>query len=255
MTDKEVIRLYSHSGLCNRLRLLTSYRNMAEVEQRNIEFHWVKCTQCWAGYEELFRPIDGINFVIRKHEKNPKHTRPENSIISLNHIWGRNGATCNKNHVVPVSIESYQKYLLDIVPVDKIQEDINRIKNELNNDYNACHIRRTDIETIQKKYSVDPPSDKVFMDFISSSEKKVFLATDNEKTQSLFKYMLGDKVVTFSKIKGNGCKRWPKRTTSIQSAVVDMFCCIYSQKFIGTPCSSFSSLIKDYQQGIKNERH
>lgn len=228
---------------------------MSEVEQRDIEFHWVKSIQCRAGYHELFNPIDGVDFIIRKHGKNPKRTRPENSIISLNHIWGRNGATCNKDHVVPVSIEEYQKYLLDIVPVNDVQENISRIRNELNDDYHACHIRRTDIETIQKKYSIDPPSDKMFMDFIGSSEKKVFLATDNEKTQDLFKYMLGDKVVTFSSIKGNGSRRWPKRTTSIQSAVVDIFCCIHSQNFMGTPCSSFSSLIQDYQEGIKNARH
>ena len=255
MTDKEVIRLYSHSGLCNRLRLLNSYRNMAELEQRSIEFHWVNCVQCWSSYDELFRPIDNVNFVFKKHQKNRRKSRPANSVVTMNHILGRNEDSCNKDHVAPVSVSSYQGYLMDILPTEEIQREIDRIRSELHDDYNACHIRRTDIETIQKKYSIDPPSDKVFMDFISSSEKKVFLATDNEKTQSLFKYMLGDKVVTFSKIKGNGCKRWPKRTTSIQSAVVDMFCCIYSQKFIGTPCSSFSSLIKDYQQGIKNERH
>tara|TARA_R110000744_G_scaffold7902_1_gene26979 strand:+ start:1842 stop:2609 length:768 start_codon:yes stop_codon:yes gene_type:complete len=255
MLDKEIIRLYSHSGLCNRLRLLNSYRSMSEIEQREIEFHWVKCVQCWATYDELFNPIDGVNFVFKKHEKNRRKSRPENSIITMNHIVGRNEDSYNKDHVAPISIDSYQKYLLDICPIDEIRKQIDGIREELNDDYNACHIRRTDIQTVQKKYSVDPPTDKMFMDFMGSSNKKVFLATDSEKTQSLFKRMMGDRVVTFSTIKGDGSRRWPKRTTDIQSAVVDVFCCIYSKKFMGTECSSFSQFIKDYQEGIKNERH
>ena len=255
MLDEKTIRLYSHSGLCNRLRLLNSYRNMAEIEQRQIEFHWIRCVQCWSEYTDLFNPIDGVNFVFKKHEKNRKRSRPENSIITLNHILGRNEDTCNKNHVVPMSVESYQKYLLDIIPIDEIQNQIDKIRNELHDDYDACHIRRTDIETIQKKYSIEPPTDQAFIEFMRSSDKRIFLATDNEKTQSLFKVGMGNKVVTFSKIKGNGSRRWPKRTTDIQSAVIDMFCCIYSKNFMGTECSSFSQFIKDYQEGIKNERN
>ena len=71
----------------------------------------------------------------------------------MNYILGRNRASCNKDHIVPVSVDSYQKYLLDILPVKEIQKEVDQIRNELDGDYNACHIRRTDIETIQKKYS------------------------------------------------------------------------------------------------------
>lgn len=228
---------------------------MAELEQRSIEFHWINCVQCWSSYDDLFEPIDNVNFVFKKHQKNRRKSRPANSVVTMNYILGRNRASCNKDHIVPVSVDSYQKYLLDILPVKEIQKEVDQIRNELDGDYNACHIRRTDIETIQKKYSIDPPADGLFMDFIGSSDKKVFLATDNKRTQDLFKYMLGDKVITFSSIKGNGSRRWPKRTTDIKSAVIDMFCCIYSKDFIGTECSSFSQFIKDYQEGIKNERH
>ena len=249
-----IIRLYSHSGLCNRLRLFTSYRNMSQAEDKDIEFHWINCVQCWAKYSELFYPISGVDFIYKKHLKNPRKSRPANSVATMNLIKRTNESVCNKDHVLPLSLEEYQKYLLDIVPLEQIGLEILKIRSQLNGDYNACHVRRTDIITMQNKYKVDPPSDEYFFDFVESSDKKVFIATDNLATQKIFKDKFGEKVFTYSQMIGNGDKRWPYRMTDIQSAVVDLFTCIYAKRFIGTNLSSFTDFIEDYRQGIINEQ-
>jgi len=231
---------------------------MSQAEGKDIEFHWVNCVQCWEKYSELFHPIGGVDFIYKKHLKNRRKSRPANSVVTMNLIKGRNEETCNKNRVLPLSLKEYQKYLLDIVPLEQIGLEVLKIRSQLNGDYNACHIRRTDIGTVQKKYSIQPPSDESFFEFIESSDKRVFLATDNLNTQKLFKGRFGDKVLTYSKISGrgngDGSKRWPHRMTNIESAVVDLFVCIYAKSFIGTNLSSFTDFIEDYRQGIINEQ-
>ena len=236
--ENEVIRLYSHSGLCNRLRLFSSYRERSQLENKPIEMHWIESIQCWKKFSDLFHPIAGVDFVYRKHGKNMRKTRPENSSISL----------------CPISEEKYNRFLLDIKPLPKIQADVDYITRHAGPNFGACHVRRTDIITIQKKYNQTPPTNEDFFNFIEENNfDKVVLATDNKETQDIFTKRWGDKIILTTKIGWNGSKRWPRRTTSISRAVVDLFLCINSRKFMGTVCSSFSDFIEGYRKGLNVE--
>ena len=233
--ENEVIRLYSHSGLCNRLRLFSSYREKSKVENKPIEMHWVESIQCWKKFSDLFEPISGVDFVYRRHGKNMRKTRPENSSISL----------------CPISEEKYNRYLLDIKPLPQLQAKIDYVSRQAGGNFGACHVRRTDIITIQKKYNKTPPTDQDFFNFIEENNfDKVVLATDNKDTQDTFKKKWGDKIILTSQIGWNGSQRWPRRTTSIQIAVIDLFLCNNSCKFMGTVCSSFSDFIEGYRKGL-----
>jgi hypothetical protein len=236
--EDNVIRLYSHSGLCNRLRLFSSYREKSELESKPIEMHWVQSMQCWKKFSDLFHPISGVDFVHRRHGKNMRKTRPENSSISL----------------CPISDKKYNRYLLDIKPLPHIQDKIDYISRNAGGNFGACHVRRTDIITIQKKYNKPPPTDQDFFNFIEENNfDRVVLATDNKDTQDKFKKKLGDKIVLATPIGWNGSERWPRRTTSVPNAVVDLFLCINSCKFMGTVCSSFSDFIEGYRKGLNVE--
>ncbi len=235
-TESKLIRLYSHSGLCNRLRLLSCYREKAELEDKDIEMHWVQCPACWTPFDKLFCPIPRVNFVYKKHGRNTKRSRPPNSAISL----------------AKIQQEKLNSFYLDIVPLEHIQEQIESLRDTLGETYTACHVRRTDIHRIQKKHNKAAPTDQDFFDFIENNiSDRVFVATDNKSTQSLFRDRLGDRAVFVTELSNNGSSRWPKRVTSVKDAVIDLFLCIHDKNFMGTACSSFSGFIQAYREGLK----
>lgn len=232
------IRLYSHSGLCNRLRLIADYKYLSDMRNKKIQMHWVKSPQCFSLFSELFEPIEDIEFVYHKYQKNARKMRPRNTASSMG--------------LFPHDKKIYQKNHLMFKPRQNIADYIDRVSPLLGKDYIACHIRRTDIITIQNKYSKQPPTDQFFFDFIEKHpNSKVFLATDNRSTQDKFKTKFGDKIVITGFADGNGSQRWPVRTTPVPQAVADLFLCINSKEFAGTVCSSFSDFIESYREGIR----
>ncbi len=229
------IRLYSHSGLCNRLRLIAEYKHLSDITNKNIEMFWVKSTQCNCLFENIFKPIPKINFNYLKMRRS-KSLRPEN--------------TAQKLGLFPHDEEIRQKNHLIFNPVDSIANTIKQTIQRIDGDYVACHIRRTDIGTIQKKYKKQPPTDEYFDSFIESyPNHKIYIATDSKKTQERFIKKFGDRVYYSNVPSGEGHSRQPYRTTPIEEAVVDLFLCIHSFKFCGTVCSSFSEFIKNYKKG------
>jgi hypothetical protein len=232
--DGENIRLYSHSGLCNRLQLLSEYKHLSDIENKNIEMFWVKSVQCKALFEDLFQPIPNINFTYLRQGR--RSVRPPNTAQKLN-LFPHDEEIKQKNHLI-------------FRPVDDIMETIEDTKVRIGEDYMACHIRRTDITTIQKKYNIEPPSDEYFEDFIKSHpDRKIYLATDSLETQNKFIEKFGDRIYYSNIPSGNGSSRWPIRTTPVQEAVVDLFLCIGSVDFLGTACSTFSMFIDNYKRG------
>ena len=229
------IRLYSHSGLCNRLRLIASYKHLSEIRNKDIEMFWVKSIQCNVLFKDLFKPIPNVNFT---YLKSLAHTavRPKNTAIKTD-LFPHDKKIKDKNHLI-------------FKPLDAIMREIEETKKRIAGEYIACHIRRTDIITIQKKYKVEPPSDEMFIDFLERyPDKKIYLATDERDTQKKFIDIFGDRIYHSCIVGGNGHKRQPYRTTSIQDAVKDMFLCIGATDFMGTACSSFSRFIENYRKG------
>ena len=228
------IRLYSHSGLCNRLRLLIAYKHLSDIKNKKIEMFWVKSIQCSAAFKDLFQPIPNVNFTYLK--QGASSVRPPN--------------TAQNRKLFPHDEEIKHKNHLIFKPTDDIMETIESTKERIGEDYIACHIRRSDIITIQKKYNVEPPNDEYFEDFMGSyPDRKIYLATDSRETQSRFIEKFGDRVYYSNVPSGNGSVRCPTRTTPVQEAVADLFLCIDSVDFLGTVCSSFSTFIENYKKG------
>ena len=229
------IRLYSHSGLCNRLRLIASYKHLSEIRNKDIEMFWVKSIQCNVLFKDLFKPIPNVNFTYLKSLARAA-ARPKNTAIKID-LFPHDKKIKDKNHLI-------------FKPLDATMREIEETKKRIAGEYIACHIRRTDIITIQKKYKVEPPSDEMFIDFLERyPDKKIYLATDERDTQKKFIDIFGDRIYRSCIVGGNGHKRQPYRTTSIQDAVKDMFLCIGATDFMGTACSSFSRFIENYRKG------
>jgi len=232
------IRLYSHSGLCNRLRLIAEYKHLSDTKNKNMEMFWVKSVQCNALFKDLFSPIPNIEFTYLKYNRRVRQRslRPENTATKLN-LFPHSQKIKNKNHLI-------------FKPLDGIMEEIEETKKRIDGEYIACHIRRTDIITIQNKYKTEPPSDETFIDFMEKHpDKKIYLATDERGTQNKFIDIFGSRIYYSCVVGGNGDKRQPYRTTPIQDAVKDLFLCIGATDFMGTVCSSFSDFIENYRKG------
>jgi len=228
------IRLYSHSGLCNRLRLITAYKHLSDIKNKKMEFFWVKSPQCNGLFKDLFNPIPNIGFTYLEHRR--KSVRPPDT-ATMRNLFSHSQKIKNKNHLI-------------FKPVDGIMGEVKSIQDRIGEDYIACHIRRTDIITIQKKYKIEPPKDQDFIDFMEKyPDKRIFLATDSRTTQEKFIKMFPDRLAYGCVVSGDGSRRYPKRTTSIQDAVKDLFLCIGSAHFMGTACSSYSTFIEDYKKG------
>ena len=227
------IRLYSHSGLCNRLRLIAEYKHLSDIENKTIQMFWVKSKQCNSLFKDLFKPIPNIKFTYLDKANRPKNT-------------------AQKLELFPHPLLIKQKNHLIFEPVDSIMNSINTIKDRIGEEYVACHVRRTDIITIQNKLNAIPPEDSLFDDFIEKCPSyNIFLATDNQDTQQRFIKRFGRRLHVATAISGNGSVRWPTRTTSIEEAVVDLFVCVGAKDFLGTECSSFSTFI-DNCKAAKN---
>jgi len=114
----------------------------------------------------------------------------------------------------------------------------------LNNNYIAVHIRRTDhINPARKKKAYT--NDDLFINFINENlnDSNLYIATDNKETYDNFKNKYNNKVKfeyheTFNNL----------RHTTLKDSIIDLFMCVYAQKFIGTSYSSFSDLITNLRK-------
>jgi len=194
------------SGLCNRLRMIAQWKQKCE----QMRFLWPVNTACPAFFSELFHPIDGVNCV-RATSKQARQYRKA-------FISGRAFT------------------LLDLMPV----WTISRIQEP----YVAVHVRRTDICTVLEKHKKLPVTDFEYFAFIESSGlSNVYLATDNQKTQALFRARYGSSLLTAGEVQGFGCRKRPVRCTSVKHAVDDLYACVYASAFMGTQGSSFTGEI------------
>lgn len=194
------------SGLCNRLRMIAQWKQRCD----QMRFLWPVNTACPAFFSDLFHPIAGVNCVRATSRQARQYRKPM--------IPGRAFT------------------LLDLVPTWEIAN--------IQEPYVAVHVRRTDIRTVLTKNKKLPVEDCEYFAFIESSGfDNVYLATDNQKTQALFKARYGSFLITSGEVQGFGCSYRPVRCTSVKHAVDDLYACIYASAFMGTHGSSFTGEI------------
>lgn len=208
------------SGLCNYLRVIFSYYEYANSINSELTIIWNKTNACNGYFLDYFKEIPNIIFLYEK---------PSNCIIYYN--------GCQPHpHFSP----NY-KYL-ELLPFMK--ELITTRLNIIGKIYISVHIRRTDhvnLAKIKKRYTTD----EEFTTFIDKYENKnIYIATDNEGTYNKFKNKYINRVkFDYHKVNIN-----LKRHTSLQDAIIDIYMCVYSEYFMGSGYSSFSSIINKLRE-------
>ena len=196
------------SGLCNRLRMISCWKTRCEGL---LKVFWPVNTACPAFFYDLFHPINGVNCIKSSVKDANRHRR---------RLLAARAFT-----------------LLDLDPISPPEP--------IDDKYVAVHVRRTDIYNVVKKNQCPWFTDEDFFKFIDDSGlDRVYLATDNQKTQGSFSRRYGSRLIVSGQVKGFGSQYKPVRCTSVTHAIHDLYSCVGASAFMGTLGSSFSGEIK-----------
>lgn len=201
-------------GLCNRLRVLLSWLKKARSDGQQLVVYWPVTAHCNGSFIRFFESIPGVHVL----QKEPEPSRP----IDYSGL-----DACG-----PLEIGA-------IRPSPALQERIDAIKASLGPEYDAMHIRRTDLPA-ERDGNYIPDAD--FEQFvIDAADAPVYLATDNADTQRRLLSTFGpEKIRTAATITDRGALR----QTSLDIAIIDIFVCAGAAYFKGTDGSSFTDFIE-----------
>jgi len=201
-------------GLCNRLRALFSFYEQCKETKETLYVDWTEDDICPGIFTDYFEPLE--NVVFQKNNKKPSNGR-----------WSR--------EFNPFDGKNIYK---DLKPKIEILDEINDLKKILKKNYLSIHVRRTDHVLFRKGKKIHVEDD-YFFKFLDKSEKRIYIATDNFETQEMYYNKYKERIKYIKFITSNKFRR-----TSLRDAIIDIYMCINSERFLGTPWSSFSSLIK-----------
>lgn len=213
-------------GLCNRLRALLSFIPLARRYGRRVEILWKPDDNCPCTFAEVFEPISGVIV----------HDAPEDCDATAYALRVQSG--CPFNH---------ERIWDELVPVPECRRAIRELITKLD-PYDAVHVRRTDTIELSassdayhvRRLALDEAQCRVVLSrFGDASSRKVYVASDNRESQDFYKERLGERAVFHKKV-GRDLGETHRRHTTIRDAVIDLFMCGFSQKFVGSGSSSFT---------------
>lgn len=210
-------------GLCNRLRVVFSYHRYAQSVKRTLVVYWVPDTACDGFFLDFFEPLPGVVF----YREKPSNAR----VDYVGHEW----------HPLlnPYTTFIYEDLRLTPRMMDKINGLWDRVGDP--SGIVALHVRRTDHTDLAKAHGLYT-EDHTFFDVVDRNpEKRVYLATDNPKTQRLFVERYGmDRILWNIPMQAKNKKQ---RKTGVEDAIIDLFVCVEAHDFQGSGYSSFSDTI------------
>lgn len=213
-------------GLCNYLRVVFSYYLESKEKDEELTVIWRQTGSCPGFFLDYFEPVKGINF-IKTNENN----------LEVYYTGGQ----YNANKLIDYT---------DLNPLPEIKSIIKE-KIELLKNYIAVHVRRTDhtnLAKINNRYT----EDNSFFNFIEYNieNKNLYVATDNLDTYNTFK----NKYNQFVKFDYHPITEGLRQTT-LKNAIVDLYMCVYADKFMGSGYSSFSgtiNILRKYRRVVPN---
>lgn len=242
----------AEAGLCNKLRVVLSYRQA--VPTGRLLVWWRRGAGCNCSFEDLFQPLPGVTFVsscppgcklVTRHD--PAYGASDDVADGLQLV-----RACYDSHPsVKYSLLEQAMYRqLQLRPELEARVAHNLAKLGGAGAFVAVHVRRTDhVEVFGEPGPAG--SDDAFMRFVDSrpESEPIFVATDNPATQAMFVARYGARVRQLTlmadqaALGGDGCDG-AGRHTSVAEAVVDLYTCVRASCFKGTPLSSFSDTVE-----------
>jgi hypothetical protein len=202
--DPGYILAESNSGLSNRLRVLAAFIYIGEKVYNGAHtvFIWDKNTACPGHFLSIFEPIDGVIFATNSSkyvlDKNAKMVYA-NSTYGFRWIMQAHGVPKNR-FGLPTWGDIERRMYSKFFPVREIMLKVSRFVKEHNIcNSSAMHMRTTDLDKVmnpKKRTNIN-----AYFKYVESrpAEEKVFLLTDDPKTQRLMLQKYGpSKIVVYS---------------------------------------------------------
>ena len=242
-----MIVIHPTEGLCNRLRVVFSYYQKALENNEELAVIWDVTAQCNGFFLDCFEPVEHITFVLNNDQGY--------QVDYKGYQWCE-GYSPYKDHL---ERNIYQA----LVPLPYLRNAIAGRISTLEEKYIAVHIRRTDHSVLARENN-RYTEDSEFHEFIKKNEPRdLYLATDNYKTQDDFLKRYSERIKCIKMVRRKSGiatmlsrlgsllkfsrpaqeREKSSRNTSVEDAVIDLFVCIYADKFMGSGYSSFSNFI------------
>ena len=219
---KNYICVQPTGGLCNYLRVIFSYYKKAKEENKKLVVIWNITKACNGYFLDYFQPITDMLF----------------DYDNTKYFIDYKGCSVNQHFLPDYSSLKLLPYMSDL---------LEERQNKLNKNYISIHVRRTDHVTLAKKHK-KYTHDNEFYNFIESvSDAYVYMATDDLNTYNKFKEKYNEKLLlNYHDVLHNSY-----RQTSLKNAIIDLYMCVHSIKFMGSQFSSFSDLIEEIRKNKK----
>ena len=249
-----MIVVYPTEGLCNKLRVVFSYYQKALEKKEELVVIWDDTEQCNGYFLDYFEPVKNIRFV-----KNNKEAYPVDY----------KGYQCCEGYR-PYTSKYQSNFFEKLVPLPYLISVMDERRKLLKDKYIAVHIRRTDHSDLARE-NERYTHDNEFHEFINENGTyNVYLATDNLQTQKAFLEHHSERIKCIKLADGGDRvdapvsrfaslinpfnqdkRRKPNlRKTSLEHAIIDLYMCIYADKFMGSGYSSFSNFITYMRERI-----
>ena len=202
--------LKTWSGLCNRLRVIASFK---EICNQPFNIVWTPDQLCDGKFTDVFEVLNDF----------PIHETVERKD---NMVWVDNGVQQFKANLTRSNITNIIK------PNQKVWDRIKEI--ELPEEYNSIHVRWTDFPKRKRKPFIE------FKNFITDSKLPVYVSCDDKKIWEELSNMFGSKLLGHSFFRETN----ELRSTDLLQAVADLWICADSKNFLGNRGSSFSDFIE-----------
>lgn len=234
------MKIKCDNGLCDRLRFIFSHFFKLDKKEKLIVC-WKINKKCNGHFLDLFEPIENLEFTEDDSNVDVSGWEPAFDFESKK-----------------------SKIYKDLILLPQIKKQICDLRKKMGK-YISIHVRRTD-KLISKINQIELTPDEDFINFANKTNYNIFLATDCYHIQNKFKSIFEDRLFWFEKIQ----KPWDYgikdcviynskpcpdfRPTCLKSAVIDLFTCVYSYKFMGTNVSGMSDFIAYNNKIIKSKK-
>ena len=221
-------------GLCNRLRTVLSYRQVAAANGQELMVVWRPDDDCNGEFLDCFAPLPGVTFVSEPPSWDPD---PETSNCVHPDI-SASAEIDSYAHLMPsTEVEAaVAARLLDLAP------------------FAAVHIRRTDLPAFCGPgfAAHGQTTDAAFEAFLDRhAQHRVFVASCCGKTHARFRTRYARRL---GRAKPPAFSPHRLRQTALVDAAADLFTCASAEHFLGSHGSSFSEAIeflRSSQRGLR----
>lgn len=234
-----MIAIRPRGGLCNRLRTVLGFYNLALLRGEQLGVCWEVDEACNGAFQDCFEPVPNMAFVSRGQFDSFIPGGDDVSEVFIGQDDAK--SVLIKHNLAP---ELGIGYVQCFVPVPSLGIVIDHLAQSYDlADGVGIHVRRTDHTAVADAKAVGGhTTDAEFAAFLNDNGGHIYLATDNRATQESYVEQFGGRVVFNASLSKAGVGT--QRCSTLDDATVDLFVLARCGRFMGSRYSSFSDTVR-----------